>query len=365
VLRPIVVTAAFVLTACKPTEPLEPPAPPPATQPEVPPADAPVAVADAIATVGTTAITAEQLERHLATNASLTREQALFQLIDRIVFAAEAGRLELKVRDSEIDRAAEGVAKSNGMTVADLRSAVAETTPMSWEQYREEVGAQILEMKVMTLHGAAGRGAATTAEELERHRQRLASCLWVGGDVTIHDPGITARPNPYDRDVQVAGARFTGTLGLPEADLQAVVAQAAPAGPACAVLTAVEPALLGAYTEAGYVRATIMVQWPDAPPEQLTLDITVDAGAQHVVGAVSFEQDSVPAADRIDAKLLASTIETHIRAGDVAAVSKMRAAGGALNALLAGAGLAEATPITSFRKAPGGAALDVTYVISP
>lgn len=366
-LRPMVVIAAFALTSCKPAEAVEHPGPQSRTEdPELGLAvvGRPAAVVEAVATVGSTNITPEQLERHLSANATMSREDGLFQLIDRIMFAEEAERLELEVHESEIDRAAEGIAKSNAMSVEQLQSAVAETTTMSWAQYREELGAQIIEVKVLRMHSAIASSAAMTADAQARHRQRFMNCLRIRAEITVHDPEVTIPANPYDRDVEIVGARFSGTLGLPEVGLQAVVTRAGPSGPACAVFDAVAPALFDAYSEAGYVRATVVVAWPPVPPEELTVDVTVDAGQPHVIGTISFEQASVPEGNRVDTKLLSSTIAAHIRTGDVAAVSKIQAAGSELNAVLIDAGLAPAIALTNSRETPGGAALDLAYTIS-
>ena len=97
----------------------------------------------------------------------------------------------------------------------------------------------------------------------------------------------------------------------------------------------------------------------------LTLAIDLESGPVHEVGAIVFDQSRVPTGQRADEKALRETVEAHIRSGDVAVVSKLRAAGTAVNEALEAAGLAPAIPTTAFRTDKKRTVLDVTYEIAP
>ena len=71
-------------------------------------------------------------------------KELLSRLVDEEMIRREAERLKLSVDDSEIDA---GIAQlTNGMTKAELEKAVLEQG-LSMQQYRDEIGRQVLEGK--------------------------------------------------------------------------------------------------------------------------------------------------------------------------------------------------------------------------
>lgn len=303
----------------------------------------------------------------------ISRDVALMVLVDRMLIVKEAARLEIKVAEHEIDAAIEGVAAANGLTPAQLESAVADI-PMKWSDYRAEVRSQMLEAKVMRLHGAfAAGGEAVSASELAARRMRLLHCLRAGAEIEVIDETLTLPDNPYAKTVTIEGARFHGDLGLPEAELKAMLDKAAPSGPVCTAMLEVEPTLLQAYLERGFVKASVTVRWPERFESTLTLDVDIDAGTEHRVGTIGFDTSAVPAGSVKKAALEAAAA-SHIKTGDVAAMSHLKAATVAVNDVLAEAGLSPAIPETAFRtdkpKGKGKASaevdvVDITYRVVP
>ena len=239
--------ALLTLAACKPDPVTRAPetggaSAPTATPTQGPPATKPPIVAH----VGEIAISREQLEHQLRIAPEQGADQALLALVDRIVLAREAERMAIKVHDHEIDSAIAGVAQSNGMTVEQLEQAIAESTALTWPEYRSEVASQILEFKILRYHGALGNDSAASPAMIAAARERLVQCLRAEAGVTVEDSDLALPDNPYDREVTIEGATYHGTLGLTKGELDAVVAKAAPSGPACKVVTELEHALVQA-----------------------------------------------------------------------------------------------------------------------
>lgn len=303
----------------------------------------------------------------------ISRDAALTVLVDRMLIAKEAERLEVKVAEHEIDAALEGVAAANGLTPAQLESAVADI-PMKWSDYRSEVRSQMLEAKVMRLHGAfAAGGEAVSASELAARRMRLLHCLRAGAEIEVLDETLTLPDNPYAKTVTIEGARFHGDLGLPQSELEAMLEKAAPSGPVCTAMLEVEPTLLQAYLERGFVKASVTVRWPERFESTLTLDVDIDAGTEHRVGTIGFDTSAVPAGS-VKTAALEAAAASHIKTGDVAAMSHLKAATIAINDVLAEAGLSPSIPETAFRidkpKGKGKAStevnvVDITYRVVP
>lgn len=303
----------------------------------------------------------------------ISRDAALTVLVDHMLIAKEAERLEVKVAEHEIDAAVEGVAAANGLTPAQLESAVADI-PMKWSDYRAEVRSQMLEAKVMRLHGAfAAGGEAVSASELAARRMRLLHCLRAGAEIEVLDETLTLPDNPYAKTVTIEGARFHGDLGLPQSELEAMLETAAPSGPVCTAMLEVEPTLLQAYLERGFVKASVTVRWPERFESTLTLDVDIDAGTEHRVGTIGFDTSAVPAGS-VKTAALEAAAASHIKTGDIAAMSHLKAATLAINDVLAEAGLSPSIPETAFRidksKGKGKAStevdvVDITYRVVP
>ena len=366
VLLALVTAAACQRGGTTATTPPKDPAPPD-PKPDDPAQETPSVVAK----VQGQEITAQALEgARAAAPEPVSRDAALTVLVDRILIAQEATRLDVKVNDREIDTAIEAVARANGMSVEQLESAVADI-PMKWSDYRDEVRSQMLEAKVLRLHGAFGEAASESA--LAAQRQRLLHCLRAGATVELLDETLTLPENPYAKDVTIEGARFHGNLGLPQAELDALLTKAAPSGPVCTAMLEVEPALLQAFLERGFVRASVSVRWPERLESTLTLDVDIDAGAEHRVGKIAFDTTAVPAGS-VKKSALEAAAAKHLETGDVAAMSSLKAATVAINGVLDGAGLSPAIPETGFRieskKGKGKTStevnvVDITYRVVP
>lgn len=349
------------LVACKPAAGSAFPEPTPAPT-RTQPTPAATEASDVVARVDGEAILEDQVASYLhyleASHVTAGRDAVVLTLIDRIVIAKQAGLFAVKVRDDEIDAVARGIAKNNGLTMDQHHAAV---TKMTWQQHRSAIGNGLLEAKLMRFYSTT----TPSPENIRAQRDRVVQCLRTQAEVEVVDSSVTLPDNAYDQEIDVAGANFTGDLGLPKSQLEATVLAAAPQGPACDVLFAVEPAVLGAYLEAGYLRASASVRWPDAPQATVTLELDVHAGAQYTIGTLAFDQSAVPKAARIDNAKLQSVIKANITSGDLAAMSQIRGARVALNEMLTAAGLQPVTTSTGYRETKKGPVLDITYEIRP
>src|SRR5690606_3480288 len=75
--------------------------------------------------------------------------RVLDELIDFTLMKAEAAKFSITVDEEDLRRGLENVARSNGLTVAELRTQVEASDEYgSWEEYRDELRDQILLYKV-------------------------------------------------------------------------------------------------------------------------------------------------------------------------------------------------------------------------
>lgn len=79
---------------------------------------------------------------------ALMRGEVLERLIDRKLIALFARRAEIQVNDLEIDEAVNGIAAENQLSPEQLRASV-EAQGMTWEAYRQRLGEDILQQKVI------------------------------------------------------------------------------------------------------------------------------------------------------------------------------------------------------------------------
>lgn len=79
---------------------------------------------------------------------ALMRGEVLERLIDRKLIALFAKRAEIQVNDLEIDEAVSGIATENHLSPEQLRASV-EAQGMTWETYRQRLGEDILQQKVI------------------------------------------------------------------------------------------------------------------------------------------------------------------------------------------------------------------------
>jgi len=79
---------------------------------------------------------------------AMMRGDVLERLIDRKLIALFAKRAEIQVNDLEIDEAVAGIAAENKMTTDQLRASV-EAQGLGWDAYRQRLGEEILQQKVV------------------------------------------------------------------------------------------------------------------------------------------------------------------------------------------------------------------------
>jgi peptidyl-prolyl cis-trans isomerase SurA len=79
---------------------------------------------------------------------AMMRGDVLERLIDRKLIALFAKRAEIQVNDLEIDEAVAGIAAENQLTPEQLRASV-EAEGLTWEAYRQRLGEEILQQKVV------------------------------------------------------------------------------------------------------------------------------------------------------------------------------------------------------------------------
>lgn len=180
------------------------------------------------------------------------RRQALLQLVERQLVLANADQMGLLVSDAEIDGALDGIAQTNGLSREQLEDAVVE---QGWtlDDYRQELVAQIMEMKVMQVHGLLDSMPGGT-EDLDQRRERFVGCMRARAEVQVGDEALTLPDNPYGVPTEIAELRFSGELGLPEDELRSVALDAAKTRMhLCDALSTAELALQELLMERGFL----------------------------------------------------------------------------------------------------------------
>lgn len=276
------------------------------------------------------------------------REVLVQQLVERRLVTRAATAVGITTSDEEVDRALTNVAAANGLTLEQLPAAVAESTQLSWEEYRGEVAAQLLELRlVMTSQpwpAAAGWGAPPSAteasepERLETARARMLGCLRARAEVSVKDDAVELPENPFAIAATLAGVRFVGDPKLPAGELEAAAKAAASGKPLCDSLAAAEMALTQLYVERGYLDARVRIPWPKTPGTTI-VDVEAVPGARHVVGEIDVDQRAVPKAKRVKDQALRRRIAAIGKPGDVASASKLRGLVDAVEGALRDAGL--------------------------
>jgi hypothetical protein len=168
-----------------------------------------------------------------AHSAVRVRTEALMQLVERRLIESEADQLDIRVSDEEVERALAGVAANNRLTIDELAAEVT-LEGWSWEEYQQELVGQLLEVKVLSVHGAgggAGGGAgagAGTPEALVAFRRQFLGCMRARAEIQLGDEEAIVLPeNAFARVAEIAQFRFSGDVGLPEAELEVVARKAA------------------------------------------------------------------------------------------------------------------------------------------
>jgi outer membrane protein assembly factor BamA len=240
------------------------------------------------------------------------------------------------------------LAAANGLTIEQLRVAVEEGTALSWAEYREELAAQILDMRLAmsTQHwaSAAGFGApaggteASQSQHMEAARVRMLGCLRARADVSVKDDAVELPENPFAIAATLAGVRFVGDPKVPAADLEAAAKAAAAGRPLCDSLAAAEVAMTDLYRERGYLDAQVMIPWPKTPGTTI-VEVEAVPGTRHVLGEVDVDQSAAPKAKRVKEKELRRRIAAIGKTGEVAGISKLRGIVDVVEGALRDAGL--------------------------
>ena len=118
------------------------------------------------------------------------RGDVLERLIDRKLVALFAKRAEIQVNDLEIDDAIKGIAQENGLTPEQMRANV-EREGMTWETYRQRLGEEILQSKVIA--GMVRSKVRVEDEEVrEFYEQRYGDQPTTGEEVHLQHVAVAA-----------------------------------------------------------------------------------------------------------------------------------------------------------------------------
>jgi peptidyl-prolyl cis-trans isomerase SurA len=107
---------------------------------------------------------------------ALVNREVLSRMIDERLIAAEAGRMQLVVTSDEIEAAVRSVSSGQGISSSELFAA-ARAAGMSAQAYRQELGRQLLEAKMVQLRvmprikGLAKLPEAARATRLDEERR--------------------------------------------------------------------------------------------------------------------------------------------------------------------------------------------------
>jgi hypothetical protein len=325
-----------------------------------------------VATVDGVAIREADLSR-LASGTSAEQPQPraalVLQAVERLLIEREAQARGITIEQRTIDQALQTLASTYSLSLEQMQAAVATTTRLSWEDYRSELAAQLLEGKLVVMlnvaSAATGPGAPLPEEAYLAARARLLGCLRARAVVSVSDPAVALPENLLAVATTVEGLRLTGEPGLPVAELEAAVKAVTAGRRLCDSYTEAHRALLQLYRERGYLQADVQIVWPTRLLSAMNLDVTVAPGPMHVFGAVRFDQSAVPVRQRLRARDLARATSVHMKAGAPAVDSALLAAAAAVRAAADKAGLGP-IEIDATRRARGkDVALDVTYRLTP
>lgn len=122
---------------------------------------------------------------------AMMRGDVLERLIDRKLIALFAKRTEIQVNELEIDEAAAGIARENGMTVEQMRASV-EGQGMTWDTYRARLGEEILQQKVVA-GMVRSRVRVEDAEVRAFYEERFGDQPTTGEEVHLQHIAVAAR----------------------------------------------------------------------------------------------------------------------------------------------------------------------------
>lgn len=359
-------------TACRPTPttPTTPTASPAAAAPASEPAPAPRVRApeEVVATVDGVEIREADLTRlagGTGPEAAPPRAALVLQAVERLLIEREARALGVTIEARLVDQALQSVASANALSIEQIQGVVATTTRWSWEDYRSELAAQLLEGKLVLMLNHAGPGGPLVDTAYLEARTRLLGCLRARAVVSLSDPTVTLPEDLFAAMTTVEGLRFTGDPVLPVAELEAAVKAVTAGRRLCDSFAEAHGAMLQLYRERGYLQADVQITWPTRPSPTMTLDVAVTTGPMHVFGAVRFDQSAVPVGQRLRERDLVRATSAHVKAGAPAVDSALLAAAAAVRAVAGQAGLGAIEIDASRRERGKDVALELTYRLSP
>lgn len=363
-------------TACRPTPttPTIPTASPTAAAPASEPAPAPRGRApeEVVATVDGVEIREADLTRlagGTGPEAAPPRAALVLQAVERLLVEREARALGVTIEARHVDQALQAVASANALSIEQLQGTVATTTRWSWEDYRSELAAQLLEGKLVVMLNAiparAGPGGPLVDDAYLEARTRLLGCLRARAVVSLSDATVTLPEDLLGAVTTVEGLRFTGDPVLPVAELEAAVKAVTAGRRLCDSFAEAHGAMLQLYRERGYLQADVQITWPTLPSPTMTLDVAVTTGPMHVFGAVRFDQSAVPVGQRLRERDLVRATSAHVKAGAPAVDSALLAAAAAVRAVVGQAGLGPIEIDATRRERGKDVALELTYRLSP
>jgi len=257
------------------------------------------------------------------------REVLVLRLIERQLVAQAAKLQSIAATEEEIDRAVQLLIADLGIDTEQLRTAVNETTELSWEEYRGELAAQILEMKLLwsslPLQDTEWGVPSTVWDEehLASARARTIGCLRARAEVKLEDASVELPDNPFAIAATLAGVRFVEDPVLPAVEVEVAATSAAAGRPLCDSLTAAELAMTELYLEHGYLDAQVKIPWPETPGTS-TIEVETMPGARHVLGKIELDQSAIPKGKRVSEKALRKKIAAVGKTGDAAGISRLR-----------------------------------------
>lgn len=290
------------------------------------------------------------------------RSEALLQLVERRLLRAKADQMDVKVSEDELGRAVDEMASSRGITHAQLQAEV-ERAGLTWEQYRDELVAELLQMKVLNILGV--RFDSPDDAAVQEHRARVVGCLRARAEVQVRRPAALP-DNPFALRAEIGAFQLVGEPALPEAELRAAATEAAKTRlRLCDAVTSAELAVQELYLERGYLEANVQIPWPAQLTPPVELQVQVAPGRPHRVGSIGIDQSALPRAQRLDEAALLERLAAYLPHGQLASMSALRAANEEIDAEARVAGLGPVQPDVKRHASKSGVRLDITYRLVP
>ncbi|MEM9459949.1 MAG: SurA N-terminal domain-containing protein [Myxococcota bacterium] len=288
------------------------------------------------------------------------RTQVLIDLVERRLLLAKADQMDIRATEDEVQHAIDEVATASGVSTEQLREEISQAG-WTWDDYYEDLVAQIVEHKVLSIHGIYP-SASLDPEAVAALRSRFLGCLRARAEVQVGDDSLQMPDNPFALVAEIAELRFTGDLGVPEDELRSVAMEAAKTRMRlCDALTSAELAVQEFYFERGYLDADIQIPWPVEPSSPVNLEVRVTAGPLHLVGKISFDQSAIPRRKRLDTRELRKRVAAYVTEGDVAVLSTMQAMSAELSGVFEREGLGMVDAKVKRKEGKKTVRMNITY----